>query len=222
LQPFSSDPKSEKSFEFCKSQLLRYKPWSLKTPVLDEYPNTPQGWIDAWEEFKISDYGKKAINYWEDEIRDCEAYLDSHSHEVEIDDMGLVDEDQEPEARRQGEWMMIANNITTDRVETNHQNDDIDSMEYWQRDSLLYSDFELSQMVNWINIEKQKDIGNRDFIPIDISLLNREQRFFYNIVTHYVPLPKKTLNYSHVPKPQLLSRLEGDQGSFLNFFKIIL
>ena len=58
-QKLSSNPKNTEQFHLhCKYQLLRYKPWMVEfSNVLDNFEDSPKGWVEAWQAFMTTAAG---------------------------------------------------------------------------------------------------------------------------------------------------------------------
>ena len=132
---FSSNPKSQNYSQFCKYQLIKYKPW--KETINDLWDNLPpshETFCLKWKEFLNSALGQELVPNWR-------RLLNANNLEFQHD---TDDDEDENENLIREDWMHIADlnsvpNITTSGNE-----------QYWADMRDLYSAEQINSMLSWI------------------------------------------------------------------------
>ena len=171
---YSCNPNGPNFPQYCKYQLLRYKPWkTTEDNAWDNEESSDEVMIRKWHEFLETPYAKENVPDWFDKLQS----LIQNQHEPNTQNVDLQSEDTREE------WMIISDlHAPFVSAEVNFE-----STHDWYRDRDNYSSQEIGEMSTWIN--NMKEHYNTDINVlhgnIDVASLNEMQGLAYNIVkTH--------------------------------------
>ena len=168
----SCNPRGPNFAQYCKYQLLRYKPWKImQENAWDNEEPSDETMINKWQEFLQTAYAKENVPDWFDKLQSVV------QNQQESENL-IVDE--QPENTRE-EWMIISDlhmpfsNSGQTNVETAYQ---------WSSDRANYSEQQIGEMPMWIkNMEKESDqVLQENNENIDIETFSEMQELAYNIV----------------------------------------
>jgi hypothetical protein len=143
---------------------------------------------------------------WNHTLAIASQYLDEH--QVDLEEM---DQEADLEVEIQNDWMVNQNFNNVEEKEQVSQPDDNskkDSAEYWATDQNYYTNLELLELGQCIEMRKA-DVSNGiiELINadnyVDPASLNEKQKYAYKIVM---------ANYEKLDHTQLLMRIEGTAG----------
>ena len=211
FQQFSSNVNHIHYWKHCKYQLLRYKPWSVQhSDVLQGlFPDTEQGWKDAWHAFVITDYAKLKIPSWSEELN--KSLLEATEEREGDDDepLNMREEDDDEHVENQQDYMRVMSNRND---ATSRANDYVNVLpsqvpdpNFWGRHRALYTPLEIAQMQDWIPHQIAADVTENEPIVrplVDVASLNTEQLRAYNLIQRRMD-----------SNTQLLLRVEGEGGT---------
>jgi hypothetical protein len=127
-QRFSSNPKNDSYYIFCKYQLLQYKPWSGKpSDVLDGATDERGSWINAWNSFLLSAEGVKKIPSWH-------KTLNKPKDPAAIAQIQEDQSEEEDELELQEDWMRLQSDTLFYTIQNEK---DVDNVDYWMKDRLI-------------------------------------------------------------------------------------
>lgn len=148
-QGFSSNPKNDSHYLYCKYQLIKYKPWSCSSlSVLEGADDEPKSWINAWNSFLTSDSGLKKLPSWH-------KILNKPKSLVTIEGSDSEESEYEEDRELQEEWMRLQSDTLFCTV---NGEKDVDNLDYWKKDRLKYSQEELSSLNSWLKTQKLNNI----------------------------------------------------------------
>ena len=193
----SSNPRSKTYGQYCKHQLIKYKPWSNSIAnAWNNCPNTDEDYIHAYQQFlatpNISNYIPNFVNE-----------LQNATYQQK------VDEDEEspepPNDEHSEEWMMLChlNQQFSNSVNTE------DTYDWCQAAQVLPPEL-LRACPSWVHDQQQQTTTTmtRCLPTIDIQTLNANQKKAYNIVKkHY------DQHISNQKPQQLLMLICGTAGT---------
>ena len=101
---YSSNPKGKHYPQYCKYQLIKYKPWHDHfSNVWNDLPDTDETYIAAYHEFIKSQNATFYMSQLEEELELIEQYLqDNVTNEYESDDLECQAQNE------QEEWMLLS------------------------------------------------------------------------------------------------------------------
>ena len=174
---YSSNPKSKHYPQYCKYQLIKYKPWqSHFSNAWNDLPDSDETYIAVYHEFIKSDIAALHLPQLEGELQLIEEYLqNSTADEYELDESQTENE--------QEEWMLLSqlNPVFHDSL------DSTDNVN-WHTAITTVTSVQIRDSANWINASR-KDSTTQTYqhncIQIDSSTLNEEQKLAYDIVTKH-------------------------------------
>ena len=210
---YSSNPHSEHYSEYCKYQLIKYKPWhgdpttlwTNSSPTLNEQVDT----ITAYRQFLLSDEAHLYVPRLAEELNNIGQY----SH----DDNDSEDENDSPQlhSTHQDDWMNLCriNQHFTDNIDTNQPSVD------WSTYARTLESHIIRESAIWIKSSKSRAEENptsqwvRQLSPVDTTTLSHKQLIAYNIIVdHY----RHVLNNSqHSPLHMLIYGTAGTGKSYL-------
>ena len=214
IQKFSSAPANPNYHEYCKFELLRFKPWAdhIHNALAEGQQADNEGWIESWQQFRDSEQGLLLIPRSSRVYEDAErAYEDEAENVTESEE----ESDEEPiEKANASDWQQVQmpTRYHVDAPINNGQvYTDADSLEYWKADRELFKE-QLPFFPNWLNQQKlfpefaEKDRSTRPIRHVDMSRLNIDQQVANNLFQHFINSDE-----------QLLLRLEGCGGTGKSF-----
>ena len=195
---YSSNPKSQYYPQFCKYQLIKYKPWKDTIDELWE-GNDPsdETYCVKWKEFLNSPSGQELVPNWQRHLINANNLEFQYADEDDDND----DENEDENLLRE-EWMNVADlSIRPENISSN------ENEQYWGEVRSSYSDEKINEMPVWIEeMKRTYEIERPNYSTFDIDRLNTEQRKAYDIVNdHY--------NNQSQDKAQLLMIRTGIAGS---------
>jgi hypothetical protein len=142
---YSSNPKGKHYPQYCKYQLIKYKPWQGHfSNAWNDLPDSDETYIAAYHEFIKSDIAGLHLPQLEGELQLIEEYLqNSTADEYELDESQTENE--------QEEWMLLSqlNPVFHDSV------DSTDNVNWHTAIATVTSD-QIRESANWIN-DRRKD-----------------------------------------------------------------
>ena len=177
---YSSNPKGPNFAQYCKYQLLRYKPWNISQDnAWDNEEPSDQKIINKWQQFLQTPYAKT-------NVPDCDK-LQSVIQNQEEPENQLVDaqsENTQSENTRE-EWMIISDlNAPFD----DHSQINSESTHCWHSDRSNYSEQQIGEMPTWIKNMKESiyQALPENYQNVNLATLSEMQALAYNIVqSHY-------------------------------------
>ena len=196
---YYSNPTSELYPQYCKFQLIKYKPWSESPSTLWNGFESNETFCAMWLEFLSTDSGKSLFPDWKRLFHHAESYVANYFEDEE-------ETEDEIELNRE-EWMGIAD-LTRAIGEANDCFSSLDCSEAWQTVG-SYSSSEIQAMPSWLDEIKERNVNSRIVNDnLDPNLLNTDQRRAFELVLdHYT---------NNVNKP-LLMILTGAAGCGKSF-----
>ena len=196
LPIYSSNPKSPKFGQFCKYQLIKYKPWE-NTPgnawLCEE--ESDQMFVAKWRTYLESTEGEMLVTNWKRALDDVYKYENCDN------DVDLVDtEEIELE-----EWMQISRLVGS----TNSITADIDINDIEQMRANLSVE-QINSLPFWLeNVKKTEFHSYSARAIVNIADLNRKQLLAYKIVENHF------LNNSSEPLKLMITGQGGSGKSFV-------
>ena len=176
IPSFSSNPEGCNYDQYCKFQLLKYRPWQNNpSNAWDNEEVSEDLFVCKWQAFLQSDKGKKAVPNWQRLLNEASKYIDSDHY---FEDAELIDE-------ASGEdWMYLARMVAP---VNNAEDCNVVSLDYLNQLRSPYSISLINSMPFWLQSKKSKDDSNLlNVTPIiDTTLFNEKQQLAYNIVANH-------------------------------------
>jgi hypothetical protein len=156
IQKYSSAPANPNYHEYCKFELLRFKPWAddILNALAEGQEENDEGWIESWEQFKESEQGRllipRSARIYEDAERTYEDEAENVSESEEESD------DEQIEKADASDWQRVqmpSSFYVEAPINNGHVYTDADSIEYWKADRELFKQ-QLPLFPNWLNQQK--------------------------------------------------------------------
>ena len=196
---FSPNPQSPNYGQYCKYQLIKFKPWnSFPANAWNGEQNTEQTndhYISAYQRFLEMDTVQKYMPNYTVELGRVQQFLSSEQHSDD-DELQIICEDQE-------EWAQLCQLHQSFDV-VNQTDADVD----WSLSANLLPQYILLDCPTWIPTQRQvarQQPSSTSRLPdeVDTSCLNTQQRIAYETVKqHYTaytseckPLPLHMIIY---------------------------
>ena len=198
---YSSNPKGPNFAQYCKYQLLRYKPWKISQDnAWDNEEPSDQNIINKWQQFLQTPYAKTNVPDWFDKLQS----VIQNQGEPENQLVDAQSENTQSENARE-EWMIISDlNAPFD----DHSQINSESTHCWHSDRSNYSEQQIGEMPTWIKNMKESiyQALPENYQNVNLVTLSEMQGLAYNIVqSHYNDL------YSN--KEQLALIIIGEGGT---------
>ena len=179
---YSSNPKGNNYGQYCKYQLIKYKPWAFNIASLwSDEEESDLVYISHWQVFLESDLGRHTVSDWQRHLQNAEKYLNDSEDNDEI--LGDTSYEQSEE------WMLLAKMAA-------HTNNvpEIDK-QHIQAIRAVYSNDLINAMPFWLenergNLEESCLIDGK---AIDISTFNDKQLLAYSIIQSHQSMMEKPL-----------------------------
>ena len=182
---YSSNPKGLNFAQYCKYQLLRYKPWRISQDNAWDYEvPSDQNIINKWHQFLQTPYAKTNVPDWFDKLQS----VIQNQEEPENQLVDAQSENTQSENARE-EWMIISDlNAPFD----DHSQINSESTHCWHSDRSNYSEQQIGEMPTWIKNMKESinQALPENYQNVNLATLSEMQALAYNIVqSHYNDLP---------------------------------
>ena len=204
---YSSNPRGKHYPQYCKYQLIKYKPWHGQiSNVWNSLPDTDENYIAAYHEFISSPTAVHYLPQLEEELELVQQYLEYNNDDEFEDESGTSNEQDDQE-----EWMLLSQLNPTFQ---NTENESVDNVN-WQPSVTSLTPEQLNDSANWISSIRKHYNTDHSFqhnAPIDTNTLNDEQRLAFEIITeHHQKLTTESeLSNDH---KQLLMIIYGTTGT---------
>ena len=177
----SSNPKGPNFAQYCKYQLLRYKPWKISQDnAWDNEEPSDQNIINKWQQFLQTPYAKTNFPDWFDKLQS----VIQNQEEPENKLVDAQSENTQSENARE-EWMIISDlNAPFD----DHSQINSESTHCWHSDRSNYSEQQIGEMPTWIKNMKESinQALPENYQNVNLATLSEMQALAYNIVqSHY-------------------------------------
>ena len=198
---YSCNPRGPNFSQYCKYQLLRYKPWKLtQDNAWDNDEPSDENLINKWQEFLQTPYAKQNVPDWFDKFQ-CAI----QSQEEPEDQLFAI----QSESTRE-EWMIISDLHTpfSESLATN-----VETAYEWSNDRGNYSEQQIGEMPTWIkNMREASNPSlNANNQNIDLDTFSEMQQLAYNIVrSHFTDI---SLNKD--PLALIINGVAGTGKSYL-------
>ena len=169
---YSCNPKGANFPQYCKYQLLRYKPWKItQENAWDNEESTDENIINKWQEFLQTAYAKEHVPDWFDKLQSVV------QNQQESENLNLG---EQPENIHE-EWMIISNlNMPfSDSGQT-----DVEIAYEWTSDRANYSEQQIGEMPACIKNMREESVHvlHENNENIDVDTFSEMQELAYNIV----------------------------------------
>ncbi|XP_028394482.1 uncharacterized protein LOC114518676 [Dendronephthya gigantea] len=166
---YSSNPKGPNFPNYCKYQLLRYKPWKhTQNDAWGNQESCDEVFISHWQQFLQTPYAQANVPGWLDKL------------ETVILSQGETENfPQEQDSLDREEWMVISDLLTPfENIEQT------ESTDYCHQDRANYTDQQIGEMPNWIPTIKEQSSTTiqQPYDIVDINSFSRMQELAYNII----------------------------------------
>ena len=176
-----SNPHGDRYGQYCKYQLIKYKPWSgHMSNAWDDLPDTDATYIEAYHSFLCTPTVATYIPQFAQELDQAQQYL----AETETSD----NEGEEPTQTEDHEDRMLLCRLNHRYAEDpTIQQDSID----WGEPAQAFSPDILRECPTWVKIKRTEANDNPHFpwrrqLPfVDNSTLNVQQKMAYDIIYHH-------------------------------------
>ena len=198
---YSSNPRGSNFPQYCKYQLLRYKPWKkTQENAWDNEETSDENMINKWKQFLQTPYAEANVPEWFDKLQSV-----IHSqHETEDQHV-----DTHPEDSRE-EWMVISD-LHVPFIDSSQTNSELSYD--WNNDRCHYSEQQIGEMPAWIkNMREQSNQASHEqYESIDPGTFSEMQQLAYNIVqTHF-----QDMSSSKDPLALIINGVAGTGKSYL-------
>ena len=173
---YSSNPKGKHYPQYCKYQLIKYKPWQGHlSNAWDNLPDTDDTYITVYHKFMKNQNAAQYLPHLEEELELVEQYLQEN----------ITDEYETDQAEAQNEqedWMILSQlNPTFDNPETDGTNNI-----NWHSLVTSISPELIHESANWVNTRRKENTQTfQQNIQIDTNTLNNEQKLAFDIITNH-------------------------------------
>ncbi|XP_020896155.1 uncharacterized protein LOC110235051 [Exaiptasia diaphana] len=170
---YSSNPKGPHFGQYCKYQLLRYKPWKInENNAWGSEEPTDDTFIRSWHDFLQTEYAQTNVPDWFDKLQNA-----IQNQEIEFE------EPAESAPNNREEWMILSDrNIPFENscVSSGQSHD-------WQSDRLCYTEQQIGEMSSWIKTKREQVtcFHNEISAEVNINTFSRMQGLSYNIVNSH-------------------------------------
>ena len=175
---YSSNPKGKHYPQYCKYQLIKYKPWQGHfSNAWNDLPDTDETYITAYHEFTKSQNAACYLPQIEEELQLVEQYLQENITDE------YFDEPQESQTQNEQEEWMVLSQLNPKFDDPQDNTDDVN----WNTAISTVTPEQIHESANWVStVRKETMIQNfQQTIQINTSTLNEEQKLAYNIVTKH-------------------------------------
>ena len=137
---YSSNPRGHNYPNYCKYQLLRYKPWKLtQNNAWNDQEDCDEVFVRSWHEFLQTSYAEANVPDWFDKLQDVIQTQEEFGNETIVSDNDTCEE-----------WMIISDLHTL--FETSDQ--DSSTLCNWQQDRTRCTEQQIGEMPTWIKAQK--------------------------------------------------------------------
>ena len=198
---YSCNPKGANFRQYCKYQLLRYKPWKItQENSWDNEEPTDENIINKWQEFLQTAYAKE-------HVPDCFDKLQSVvQNQQESENLNLG---EQPENIHE-EWMIISNlNMPfSDSGQT-----DVEIAYEWTSDRANYSEQQIGEMPAWIKNMREESVHvlHENNENIDVDTFSEMQELAYNMVKSHF----NEISSNRTPLLLIINGVAGTGKSYL-------
>ena len=172
---YSSNPEGTCYAQYCKYQLIKYKPWQTQlSNAWNDLPDKDENYIMAYHDFLKSTIAKEYLPQLAEELEHIEQYLEhNQSEDTNSDELHEQMHEQE-------EWMLLCQLNATFEQEPNTSEDSIN----WHSLITSVTEEQISESANWIyTIKKENPTLTYEYhSQIDANTLNAEQQLAYDII----------------------------------------
>lgn len=171
---YSANSKGKNYAEFCKYQLLKYKPWTDNPYKVCNTDDDNATYISEWHKFLETSYARNNIPNWIDKLQSA---LHNLTESDDSNNQQDVDVDQD-------EWMILSDYHNS---KTNFSSNVLSNTHDWHSDSCKYSQQQIEEMPYWIKTQKDEQSTSltTHVEPVDIGSFSNRQRLAYNIVMNH-------------------------------------
>ena len=198
---YSCNPKGANFPQYCKCQLLRYKPWKItQENAWDNEESTDENIINKWQEFLQTAYAKEHVPDWFDKLQSVV------QNQQESENLNLG---EQPENIHE-EWMVISNlNMPfSDSGQT-----DVEIAYEWTSDRANYSEQQIGEMPAWIKNMREESVHvlHENSENIDVDTCSEMQELAYNIVKSHF----NEISSNRTPLLLIINGVAGTGKSYL-------
>ena len=145
---YSSNPKGPNFAQYCKYQLLRYKPWKISQDnAWDNEEPSDQNIINKWQQFLQTPYAKTNVPDWFDKLQS----VIQNQEEPENKLVDAQSENTQSENARE-EWIIISDLYAPF---DDHSQINSESAHDWHSNRSNYSEQQIGEMPTWIKNMKE-------------------------------------------------------------------
>lgn len=164
---YSSNPRGPNFPQYCKYQLLRYKPWTVtQENAWDNEEASDENIINKWQQFLQTPYTEANVPDWFDKLQSV------IQTQQETEDLHV---DAQSENTHE-EWMIISD-LHTPFINSSQTNSE--SANEWHNDRSDYSEQQIGEMPTWIkNMREQSNQAlheNSRNIHVDLDTFSEMQ-----------------------------------------------
>ena len=170
---YSSNPRGQNYPNYCKYQLLRYKPWQLtQNEAWNNQEDSDEDFVRCWHQFLQTPYAEATVPDWFDKLQDVIRTQEEPDIEITISDNNTREE-----------WMIISDLHIP--IETSDQ--DSSTLYNWQQDRTGYTEQQIGEMSAWIKAQKElgTHINNKYHQIVDVNSFSEMQKHAYDIVKNH-------------------------------------
>ena len=173
---YPANPQGEKYPKFCRTQLLKYYPWSNSTHHSWQTDCTDENCITSYHRFLETQAAADLVPHFAEELDRAQQYLQQEQDE----------DDTEPDHQQhqQDDWMQLCSLNSQYAMQTTSDSPAVDWSEYTQS----LPQHVVREAPSWI-ASSRKDTSHSLFIrhlpPVDITTLNYEQTVAFRIVEEH-------------------------------------
>ncbi len=177
----SPNPDGEQYAQYCKCQLLKYKPW--KNHSVNAWgggTDTDETYIAAYHAFLQTEAGRLSVPHFTRDLAIAQRFVDQAT---DTDDEAA----DSPHDTQQEDWMLLCQHNQRFSMETESSSDGVD----WAADARALPPDVLRESCTWVKSRRQEtqDDPNshwhRQLPPVDLSSLNVKQRQAYDTILHH-------------------------------------
>ena len=153
---YSSNPRGHNYPNYCKYQLLRYKPWKLtQNNAWNDQEDCDEVFVRSWHELLQTSYAEANVPDWFDKLQDVIQTQEEFGNETIVSDNDTREE-----------WMIISDLHRP--FETSDQ--DSSTLYNWQQDRTRYTEQQIGEMPTWIKAQKElaTDINNANLVKLSM------------------------------------------------------
>ena len=209
---FSSDPLGKNYGNYCKFQLIKYKPWHQSVhSAWDEREESDEVFIECYHNFLSSETVQQYIPTFAQEFEQAALYTDDNTGGDDDDDN---DDNVHQQHEEVEEWMLLCR---FNQQFNDSATDDDRSHTDWAVASTNIPQDLLRESATWITTKRNeaREAGNMYQVgrqPVDLTALNQKQHLAYSIVQ----LHQHNFN-NNLPSQPLRVIITGTAGTGKSF-----